>query len=779
MNTYLTIDPWKLMEQGFHPEHQMVTESLFSLGNGRFGQRGCFEETYTGKTLQGNYLAGVYYPDKTRVGWWKNGYPEYFAKVLNAIDWSSLRISMEGEEVDLHQATCESFYRELDMKRGVLSRQCDLKLVNGDRISIASERYCHAEYPDLGILRYQIRIREGKGTLAVQSYLDLDVQNQDANWEEKFWEDGQTQMDGQTAVVSAYTRKTRFRAAAAMVNQLSLNGTILDLDPFRVQRDKYVELGYELDVEAGDEIILTKMVSMSSTLYYDETRLPAEMMTRVEEARLKGYSALLKAHEDHWARKWQEADIVIDGDLSAQQAIRFNIFQLYQTYTGDDDRLNIGPKGFTGEKYGGSTYWDTEAYCLPFYLATASPQVARQLLLYRHRQLPQAIANARKLGFSGGAALFPMVTMNGEECHNEWEITFEEIHRNGASAYAIHDYVRYTGDRDYLWSHGLEVLIAISRFWAQRVHWSSPQQRYVMHGVTGPNEYENNVNNNWYTLYIARWCLTYTRDVIHELKSQDPKAWLQLADQLKFYEHTELRQWQEIVDFLYLPEDKELGIFLQQDGYLEKEQALADSIPADQRPLNEHWSWDRILRSCFIKQADVLQGFYFFEEDFDLDQLRRNYQYYEPRTVHESSLSPCVHAILACSLDEDEKAYEMMMRTARLDLDNINNDTKDGCHITSMAGTWMAVVKGFGGMRVRDDQVGFSPRLPEAWSGLNFRVRWRGRSLEIAFDRQEIRMTLLEGAPLPVRCYEEVYSLSDEIRVRFRSPNGPSPGAEH
>src|SRR5690606_8232097 len=203
-------------------------------------------------------------------------------------------------------------------------------------------------------------------------------------------------------------------------------------------------------------------------------------------------------------------DIAIEGDLGAQQGIRFNIFQLYQTYTGEDERLNIGPKGFTGEKYGGATYWDTEAYCLPFYLATADQHVARNLLIYRYKHLEKAIENAQKLGFKDGAALYPMVTMNGEECHNEWEITFEEIHRNGAIAYAIYDYIRYTGDRDYLAEFGLEVLIGIARFWSQRVHWSERRQLFMMHGVTGPNEYENNVNNNWYTNYLAVWCLKYT-----------------------------------------------------------------------------------------------------------------------------------------------------------------------------------------------------------------------------------------------------------------------------
>src|SRR5690606_32114665 len=231
----------------------------------------------------------------------------------------------------------------------------------------------------------------------------------------------------------------------------------------------------------------------------------------------KGFDTLFAEQIAAWAQKWAENDIQIVGDVAAQQAIRFNIFQLHQTYTGEDDRLNIGPKGFTGEKYGGSTYWDTEAYCLPFYLATAPQQVARNLLVYRYKHLPKAIANAETLGFGAGAALYPMVTINGEECHNEWEITFEEIHRNGAIAFAIYNYIRYTGDTSYLAESGLEVLIGIARFWAQRVNWSEARQRYVLLNVTGPNEYENNVNNNWYTNTIASWCLEYTLATLVEV----------------------------------------------------------------------------------------------------------------------------------------------------------------------------------------------------------------------------------------------------------------------
>jgi maltose phosphorylase len=450
---------------------------------------------------------------------------------------------------------------------------------------------------------------------------------------------------------------------------------------------------------------------------------------------------MLSAQKQRWDEIWKLADITIEGDDEAQQAIRFNIFHLNQTYTGEDARLNIGPKGFTGEKYGGSTYWDTEAYCIPFYMSTKNQHVARQLLVYRHHQLDRAIENAQKLGFTNGAALYPMVTMNGEECHNEWEITFEEIHRNGAIAYAIHNYIRYTGDAKYLAEYGLEVLIGIARFWAQRVHFSEHKRKYVMHGVTGPNEYENNVNNNWYTSYIACWCMKYCNEALDAVAGNFPKDYERVVSLTNFDVERERALWTDICSNMYFGVKEGTNIFLQQDGFLDKELRNAASLDPAERPINQHWSWDRILRSCFIKQADVLQGIYFFEEDFDEKTIRENFDFYEPMTVHESSLSPCVHAILASKLGYEEKAYEMYMRTSRLDLDDYNHEAHEGLHITSMAGTWMSIVQGFGGMRVANDEITFNPVLPRNWKAFSFHVLFRNKVINVRVDAQGVHVT--------------------------------------
>jgi maltose phosphorylase len=516
------------------------------------------------------------------------------------------------------------------------------------------------------------------------------------------------------------------------------------------ERDKYAGNVAQIDLHEGKEMVLYKYAAILSSENHPKEKLVANCKAVLNRAVAKGFDGLLQDHAAVWSHKWNECDITIEGDMAAQQGIRFNIFQLTQTYTGEDERLNIGPKGFTGEKYGGSTYWDTEAYCLPFFLSTAEQSVARNLLIYRHKHLQKAIENASKLGFKNGAALYPMVTMNGEECHNEWEITFEEIHRNGAIAYAIYDYVRYTGDEEYLISYGLDVLVGISRFWAQRVNWSSDKRKYVMLGVTGPNEYENNVNNNWYTNYLAVWTLKYTLECLRHLKSKNKSAYANLVERLNFDEPPEETKWTHIASNMYFPEDKIRGVFLQQDGFLDKELLTVSDLNPEERPINQKWSWDKILRSCFIKQADVLQGFYFFEDHFDLDTVKRNFDFYEPMTVHESSLSPCVHAILASKLGYEEKAYEMYLRTSRLDLDDYNNDTEDGCHITSMAGTWMSVVKGFGGMKVLNDKLHLNPFIPKQWSSYSFRIEFRGRVINVRVRRSKTQTLLESGEPIEI-----------------------------
>ena len=731
MNRYLDAEAWRVVEKGFNPDNMRSSESMFSIGNGRFGQRANHEEGYSGDHMLGSYVGGVYYPDRTKVGWWKNGYPEYFAKVLNATNWTHLGLRVNGMVVDLATAQeVRDFERVLDMRQGLLQRTCTLVVATGVEIRLETERFISMASPNKAAVRVKVTPLSGVTSLEVMPRLDGGITNEDTNWDDAFWRHDAQASDAAvaTSVVVNTTEKTAFTVGTAQAM------SCMDATWRAEEGEKWTGLTAAWDQPSAVEV--TKFVGLVSSLHRAADLCGEEALSEATSGRDQGYESMRTAHVEAWEAIWALGDIEIEGDVEAQQAIRFNIFHLNQTYCGDDARLNVGPKGFTGEKYGGASYWDTEAYCLPFYLATHPPHVAEQLLRYRFNQLGKAIENAEKLGFQDGAALYPMVTMNGEECHNEWEITFEEIHRNGAMVLALRNYAEYTGDDTYLQKEGMEVAVAVARFWAQRVHWSEHRGAYVMLGVTGPNEYENNVNNNWYTNYLAAWCLRYAASLVECFQSDVAKA--------------ECDAWMQIAEGMCLPQKEGSAVRLQQDGFLDKDLMPADALPEAHRPINQVWSWDRILRSCFIKQADVLQGFYFFPDDFTQAELEENFDFYEPMTVHESSLSPCVHSILAARLGREDKAVEMYLRTARLDLDDYNAEAYQGLHITSMAGTWMSVVEGFGGFRVRDGIPHFNTMLPCSWTAYTFKLRFRGRTLEVNVKRDGVTVTRSEGEPLQV-----------------------------
>lgn len=745
----MAIDPWQIKSDTLEIEDRRLQESLTAIGNGYMGMRGNFAETYSGDMHQGFYLAGVWYPDKTRVGWWKNGYPEYFGKAINALNIAKIKLVIDGAEVDLATESISDFNISLDMAKGTLRYTY---VVRG--VKVSAERFFSADILELAVFAFMFETVDGQDhKIQIDAIIDADVKNEDANYDEQFWnilDKGQTNNGSyiatqtienpfgvdQFTVVASQTFAGNFEA----VGQTSAEKTIFN--------------SFEQTVTVGDVLTFEKRVVVTTSRdYADLAEVKAGNQAIVEKSvQTQDYNSLYQAQVAAWGKRWDIADVVIEGSDEAQQGIRFNLFQLFSTYYGEDERLNIGPKGFTGEKYGGATYWDTEAYAVPLYLSLADEKVTKNLLKYRRQQLPQAQHNARQQGLKG--ALYPMVTFTGVECHNEWEITFEEIHRNGAIPYAIYNYTNYTGDETYLAHEGLDVLVEVARFWADRVHYSARNDKYMIHGVTGPNEYENNINNNWYTNTLAAWVLSYTSESL----AKHSRADLNVTAE-------ELAKWSEIVDKMYYPYDEKEGVFVQHDGFMDKDLRPVSALDATDLPLNQNWSWDKILRSPFIKQADVLQGIYFFGNQFSLEEKRRNFDFYEPMTVHESSLSPSIHAILAAELGKEAKAVEMYGRTARLDLDNYNNDTEDGLHITSMTGSWLAIVQGFAQMKTWDGKLSFAPFLPSDWTGYTFHINYRGRLLKIEVT-ENVTVSLLSGEALNLEVYGQSVELTSSYTVK-------------
>lgn len=748
------IDPWKVKTTSLDRENRRLQESLTSIGNGYMGMRGNFEEQYTGDAHQGTYIAGIWYPDKTRVGWWKNGYPEYFGKVINATNFIGIDIAVNGKTIDLNQVDFDDFYLELDMKTGVLTREFTYH-DNETSVKFEFERYVSVFQQELALVKVKASVLKGSAEIIFGSTLDGQVKNEDSNYDELFWEEKSRSTEYNHAYLTMETIKNDFGTPRFSVTTMMRHRISSHVAPTYTEDEKFVGESYVTELDTNQSVTLEKRVAVITTRDIPEEEHYNEAKALLDKHEEKDWQELRERHDAVWAERWEKADVMIKGDDEAQQGIRFNLFQLFATYYGEDARLNIGPKGFTGEKYGGATYWDTEAYIVPMYLSVADKQVTEQLLEYRYQQLPGALHNAQQQGLAG--ALYPMVTFNGIECHNEWEITFEEVHRNAAIVHAIFNYTTYTGDKSYLLDKGIEVMVAISRFWADRVHYSKRRQQYMIHGVTGPNEYENNVNNNWYTNQMATWVLRYTLETIAKL-SDERRSALSLTEK-------ELAYWQDIIDNMYYPEDEELGIFVQHDTFLDKDLTPVAELDKKHLPLNQNWSWDRVLRSPYIKQADVLQALYFLNHEYTTEEKQRNFDFYEPLTVHESSLSPCVHSILAAELGMEEKAVELYARTARLDLDNYNNDTEDGLHITSMSGSWLSIVHGFAGMRTLEEKLSFHPFLPSAWERYAFKINYRERLLEVEVDETGMTLRLAEGEPLEVFVNDHAYTLSNEQSV--------------
>ena len=738
------LDPWSIIENKFDSSKMIDSESVFSLGNGKIGQRGNFEEDFSNNKTIGNYISGIYFRDKTKVGWWKKGYPDYFAKMVNCPNWNKIRITINKELLDLNKCEILFYHRELNMKEGWCERKALITTNNSIKIEIQSKKFISLKRKNIGAINYKIKVFDNNIKVKVLPCIDINIRNNDSNWNEPFVTTINSISKNNLGIVNSSVINSEFEISTFFKTFYSINNKKIDANYIESNDKNLIGCSSKFLLNKNDELTLFKVGGYVNSNDSEKKSFNDIIKKECDNALKVGFFDLCKENIEEWNKIWEDSDIIINGDVKSQQAIRFNIFQLNQTFNGNDPNLNIGPKGFTGEKYGGVTYWDTEAYCVPFYLGTKHSDVAKNLLNQRYNQLENAIKNAEKIGLNHGAALYPMVTVNGEECHNEWEITFEEIHRNAAIAQAIKKYITFTDDFEFLENKGIKILIAISRFWEQRVNFSSLLNKYVILGVTGPNEYENNLDNNWYTNYSAKWCLEYTIYQLSEItkRSKRSNEFLYKENGLS---RNEISSWKKIIENIHLPYSKDLNVFIQNDGFLNKDLKPINNIPQSQRPINQNWSWDRILRSPYIKQADVLQGFYFFEDDFSKTELVSNFKFYEQFTVHESSLSACIHSILASRINNVDKAYDYYIRASRLDLDDYNKEIKQGLHITSMGGSWMSIVEGFAGLKVKNDKIYFDTKIPKKWESYSFKVNIKNRKIEIKIDQKSTSAKLISG----------------------------------
>jgi maltose phosphorylase len=743
---YFLVDPWSIVEDGFDPAYGLVSESAFSLGNEYMGVRGYFEEGYSGERQVGSYFNGFYEETPIFHPARYKGFVDISRDMTNAVDWLYTRIFLDGEQLDLAKSKYDHYSRSLDFRTGILRRSFLWTTQSGKKLRITFERILSMRVNYVGCQRIELQPVNFTGEIKIISGLDFTPHASyfaDSNWEVLASEgkEGLYSILGQTKV-SKLRLYSSFRIEAA--DQYTEE---------EIRADRFIGTQFYLKLEQGKKTSVDKIAvnyaakkKEASDTIRDKGAKLAELYSRLT------YDQVKEENLDYWNKIWSRSDIIIEGDMENQQGIRFCIFQLHQTYRGSDPDLNIGAKGLSGEAYGGKAFWDTEAYCLQFYIFN-NPGAARNLLSYRYHLLPEARDRAKELDCEG--ACYPISTIDGIETCGAWQHSSLQIHVGGAIAFGIFNYDRICGDKEFLYTKGIEMLLEISRFYKSRVQQHPVTGEYGYYGVMGVDEFHMMVNNNCFTNYLAGKAMEFTLKVVGEMETSAREALEEVLGRLKFSAQ-ELERIRVISAHIYLPKNEE-GLYEQHDGFFLLPHIDLDSIPVTDFPLYNHWSYDRIYRTDMIKQADVIMMLFMYSKDFSKEIKRINYDYYEPRCIHESSLSPSVHSIIAAEIGEYGEAYEFFRFATRLDLDNYNRNTNEGLHMTSIAAAWMNIVYGFGGMRSDGEQLSFEPSIPETWTSYQFPLIYRGVLLEIKITKDTVSILVKEGTGTTVSIYGREY----------------------
>ncbi|MFF2481389.1 glycoside hydrolase family 65 protein [Paenibacillus sp. NPDC058071] len=746
---YLVVDTWKVIENDFDAARNRVSESIFSLGNEYMGVRAYPEEGYSGDSLIGSYFNGLF--EESKVSAHYKGIIRSLRFMVNAVDWLYTRISVNGESLDLAKSKFSGFRRELDFKRGKYVRTFVWELSDGKQLRLTFERFVSMNVSSLGCQRIVFEPLNFSGQVEIRTGLDFSVIHEDQG--RSFWgsvrqgqEDGVTAMLGETVLTK---------------NRL-YSGFIFDapnaLESKPVEGDRFIGQDVSIKLVQGEKSTFDKFV-----YNYAEKDLSVanDQLWSTGQQQAKAYigASYLKLEQEqanYWENVWKESDIVIEGDPENQQGIRFCIFNLYQTYHGDNPGFNIGAKGLTGEAYRGLAFWDTESYCLPFYIFN-NPKAAKSLLEFRYKSLPYALERAKELDCKG--AFYPIATIDGTESCDLWQHSNLQLHVGTAVAYGIRHYVNITDDVDFLYEKGLEMLIEISRFYATRGQWGQKSGLYGYFGVMGPDEFQLMVNNNCYINLMAKKLFEYTLEVIDSMSNESAVAFKALAERLALTDE-EQADWKHKAEFMKIPKDEENGIFEEHDGFFDMPHLDIHSIPVTEFPLYSHWSYDRLYRYDMIKQPDVLMFMFLYSGDYSAAEKLANYEYYESRCIHESSLSPSIHSILAAEIGKEEEAYQFFEFATRLDLDNYNRNTREGLHTTSIAAAWMNIVYGFGGMRSDGDHLVLRPTIPARWDSYSFPISYKESKLIVEVNKQRASIKAVSGKAIELTIYGQTHTVT-------------------
>lgn len=733
---YFVTHPWQVVEEGFDPEHSQVAESVFSLGNEYTGLRGYFDEGYSGKTLVGSYLNGVY----ERRNLPKSGYKgmlKFTEFMVNTVDWVYTRILCNGQKLDLKESKFSDFRRVLDLRSGILSRSFVWQVDESTALQVSFERFTSMEREQFAGQKLTVKVLRGMAHLTIRAGLDFGRPH--VSMEKAMFETESMESTGNRSQILAATKTTKQRVYAAAKFR-GMEGT-----PWEAEQG-ITSNRFHAELNAEESAVLERVVTLLSARNdAEQTSLGSRIQAANAELEAADYETLKAETIGWWEKQWEISDIEICGDEENQQGIRFCIFQLHQTLHTAKYGAVFGAKGLTGEAYNGNTFWDSEVCCLPFYLFN-NPEAAKSFLKFRYDTLPEAKERAAELDCEG--AFYPIATISGRECCDLWQHASLQLQASTGVAYGLWNYVNQTGDREFLYGYGVQMLVEICRMLASRGNWDPATGKYGYYCVMGPDEFQMMVHHNAYTNFMGQKTFLFTLEVLSDMASADPTGYAGLH-----VTEEEMADWRNKADKMYLPYDAQTKLFEQHMGYFHLPHVDINAIPTTQFPLYSHWSYERIYRNDMVKQPDVLMFMMMYGSEFTQEQLAANYDFYEPRCIHESSLSPSIHSILACRLGRMEKAESLFGFATRMDLDDYNRNTREGLHTTSIAGAWMNIVCGFGGLRSDAAKLTLAPSIPNGWDGYTFRVCSHGSVVRVEVTQTQVTLTVQTGDSVPAVLY--------------------------
>ncbi len=747
-------DEWKIVEHSFDVETNLQDETIFALGNGYIGFRGNFEEGYYGppqSSVNGTYINGFHEAEPIIYGETAYGYAKNAQTMLNVTDSKIIKLYLEDEPFNLFTGEIIEYKRTLDMKEGILLRDMIWKSPKGKQIQISIRKLVSLSNKHLAAISYSVIPLNFNGEISILSAINGEVKNQVSTGDprassvlsEQVLHTLEKLNEESYGAIKQRTNNTQFTLVCSMENELVTSN---EYTMSTIVEDQFVGKKYIIDAKQSQSIQLSKFISYVTTIDYTEDKLAELGKKIVSTAKQVGFKGLIDEQEQYLARFWYKSDVEIKGDAAIQQSIRFNQFHLLQS-VGKDGKTNIGAKGLTGEGYEGHYFWDTEIYVFPFFLYT-NPEISKKLLEYRYHILPKARQRANEVGQKG--ALYAWRTINGEETSAYYPASTAQYHINADIAYAIKKYMNATDDFAFFVEKGAEILFETARLWIDLGHYSKRKgSRFCIHEVTGPDEYTALVNNNAYTNIMVKDHLEYAYQMATLMKARFPKGYEALVKKIGL-ESDESQNWEKAAASMYIPDDKELAIIPQDDSFLDKQVWDFENTPKENYPLLLHYHPLVIYRHQVLKQADLVLALFLQGDRFSLAEKKRNFDYYEPITTHDSSLSTCIYGIVGAEIGYIEKAYHYFLCTARMDLDDINHNVRDGIHAAAMAGAWLVIVNGFAGLREYNGSLYLKPIVPDGWEEYRFKITFKNRLIDVHVLRDQVEYLLLEGDTIEI-----------------------------